>query len=108
MKKYIIINMARLHKNKLSFWKQSVHGYSQCLSWAGIFNDLDISKMHLEPEDIKIEISNEINIIGLSSEDIELAKKMKYNSIAEMTIDLDAEYNCKRVIEILRELRNKE
>lgn len=104
MKKYIIINMARLHKNKLSFWKQSTYGYTQCLSWAGIFSDLDISKMYLEPEDdIKIEISQEINIIGLSSEDIELAKKMKYNSIAEMTIDLDAEYNCKRVIEILRE-----
>lgn len=109
MEKYIIINMGRITKNKLVYWKQSCYGYTEDLGKAGLFYNL--KGLNLESDDISLKVTEEENEIGLTISDIKLAQIVK-NGV-DTTIDLDQTYlgveNNKyknlSIIEILRKMK---
>lgn len=103
MTEYIVINMDRIIRNKLVFWMPSALGYTENLGKAGTFYNL--SRLGLKRGDIAIQISDNINEIGLTSKDFELANKISKNNVIEITIDLDMDFRGKRIIEILSEIQ---
>lgn len=103
MNLYLVLNLKRIFvKNRLMFWNQNQHGYTDDLKNAGIFTEYEIKKLGLENDDILINIS-ENNFLKITKDDINLARQINQKSCMSVIIDLDSNLEGNYIMQVLRE-----